>query len=137
MSKHGPNAMAGDYKEEQLHDYVEAWCIEKGIELVFSANERNTGRLVPEYDHIFILNGRKVGEITLCHLIRSDLLHYAMKTTASDIKAVLTRLAWDHYIKEIEYPEWMKYEGIKRPKRKRGRPRTKPKVVAVDSETDR
>lgn len=125
--------MAGSQDCKELRARVETWIFEHEIELLYAVNKARKGNLSPEFDNLYFYQGRRITAKALAMLINADMFEVGYRFTLSQIYPVLVKFTWDHFMQTQEYPEWMKYDGVTVPKRRPGRPRVRPKSVALNT----
>lgn len=117
---------------QKTNDLVAWWLQDKAVEIRYQYNQKGTGKLSPDFDAIFYLDGRKITDRCLGMLIICDLRDRNYNYMMSQIVAAITSLAWTHFVQNIDYPDWMRPEGMEVPTRKpRGRPRKGPAKISV------
>lgn len=128
----------------QLPALVQWYLQDKSVELRFVPNDRCKGKIAPEYDFEYWLDGRRITERALTMNIMTELGRKDYLFNINKVYSALTELAWRNYIENADYPNWIMEPPIKKklghpatkvpPKRKRvtGRPRTKPAKIEFD-----
>ena len=121
---------APGHERQKLSDLV-AWFIDdKSVAIRFVPNVKMTGRLCPEYDHQYFMEGRRVTERGLAMSMLAEFQRRNYACSLSHVIAALTEHAWRHYVATVDYPEWM-IEPVSEFKRPRGRPRKHPEKIEL------
>lgn len=111
---------------QKLGDLVEWYLSDKEVELKFVPNEKKMGRLAPEYDFCYLVDGRRITERALAMSILTELSRMNYSVSLGKTICAMTDIAWKHYIANQEYPAWLRDDFIPVIKRPRGRPRVRP-----------
>lgn len=127
MTGPGDNKMSTTQK---LSDLVEWFLADRGVELRFVPNKLRKGRIAPEWDFQYWINGRCITERGLAFLITCELARLNYRYTLASVLSHLTEHAWRHYVANCEYPEWLKPAKVEL-KRPPGRPRKRPVTIAL------
>lgn len=117
---------------QKLSDLIEWYLADREIELRFIPNVRRIGRLAPEFDFVFLMNGRRITERCLAMSIQSELARMNYDFSLGKTIGALTDISWRHYLSNQEYPEWLKNELPEKVKRPVGRPRLHPPKIPFD-----
>ena len=117
-------------------DMVEWFLVDRGVELLFQPNPKRIGKVVPEFDLWYLQDGRRITERTLAMQIMTELRNRNYNYSLAIVIAALTTHAWQYYVANHEYPEWMQENAQQiEPRRPPGRPRKNPKRVALPAES--
>lgn len=117
---------------QKLPELIEWFLSSKEVELKFVPNERRIGRLAPEWDFVYWLDGRRITERALAMGMATEFSRMNYGFSLGKVIAALTAIAWQHYVSNQEYPAWMKAEAKYEPLRPVGRPRKHPKKISME-----
>jgi len=115
---------------QRVSSMVEWFLMDRNVEVVFRPNPHGRGRIIPEFDAMYQMDGRLITERCLAMCIMSELMRRNYRYTLPQIISCLTEQCWKYYISHQDYPQWLMAEAL-RPivKRPRGRPRKLPKPL--------
>lgn len=116
---------------QKLPELIEWFLGDKEVELRFVHSPLHMGRLAPEFVFEYWMSGRRISERALSMVIQTELSRMNYAFSLGKIIAGLTALAWANYIQSCEYPDWIRTMASL-PKRRPGRPRTKPLKIDFD-----
>jgi hypothetical protein len=117
-------------------DMVEWFLVDRGVELRFQPNPKGIGKVVPEFDLWYLQDGRRITERTLAMQIMTELRNRNYNYSLAVVIAALTTHAWQFYVANQEYPEWMRKDCEQiEARRPPGRPRKNPKRLPLPDET--
>lgn len=117
---------------QKLPDLVEWYLLDKKVELRFVPQKLHRGKIAPEFEFQYWIDGRRITERGLAMCIATDLNAKDYNYNLAKIICALTSLSWQNYVATQKYPEWFRDESVKVHRKPKGRPRTHPKVLEFD-----
>lgn len=117
-----------------LSDLVEWYLSDRQVELKFVPTKAGGGgKIAPEFDFQYFLDGRRVTDRTLAMLIMTELARRNYAFNLARVIASLTEHSWRNYVDTFEYPDHLRNADAEYiPKRPEGRPRKYAQRIEFD-----
>lgn len=123
---------------QKLGDLVDWFLLDRGVTLEFHHNPKHSGKLIPEYDHVFRWQGRRITERGLAMAMNAEFWSRDYRYSLPAVISTLTAKVWDHYLTSFAPPEWVLAASRPLPeKRPVGRPRKHPEPIDIPQPNER